>query len=64
MSRHPTTIEPVPEETAWVARAAFASGNPYLTLRDELGPLYQDEDFTALFPACGQPGVPPWRLAW
>jgi transposase len=53
----------VPEETARVAQAAFASGNPYLTLRDQLGTIYQDDDFTALFPACGQPGLPPWRLA-
>ncbi len=25
--------------------------------------LYQDEDFRALYPARGQPGLPPWRLA-
>jgi transposase len=46
-----------------VARAAFPKGNPYLTLRDQLGTIFQDEDFAALFPACGQPGLPPWRLA-
>jgi hypothetical protein len=46
-----------------VAQAAFASGNPYLTFRDTLGTIYQDDDFPALFPACGQPGLPPWRLA-
>ena len=63
MSLQPTPIDPVPEETARVAQAAFASGNPYLTLRDQLGTIYQDDDFTALFPACGQPGLPPWRLA-
>jgi hypothetical protein len=53
MSLQPTPIEPIPEETARVAQAAFASGNPYLTLRDQLGTIYQDDDFTALFPACG-----------
>lgn len=37
--------------------------HPYLTFRGELGPIFQDEDFTALFPTCGQPGLPPWRLA-
>ena len=63
MSLQPTPIEPVPEETARVARAAFASGTPYLTLRDALGTIYQDDDFTALFPAWGHPGLPPWRLA-
>jgi transposase len=63
MSLQPIPIAPVPEETARVARAAFASGNLYLTLRDELGTIYQDDDFVALFPACGQPGLSPWRLA-
>ena len=34
-----------------------------LTLRDHLGPIFQDEDFPTLFPPCGYPGLPPWRLA-
>ena len=63
MSLHPHIIEPVPDETARIAHAAFPKGHPYLTLRDALGPIFQDEDFVALFPACGQPGLPPWRLA-
>jgi transposase len=46
-----------------VAHAAFPKGNPYLTLRDHVGTLFQDEDFAALFPAWGYPGLPPWRLA-
>jgi transposase len=53
----------VPEETTRVARAAFPKGHPYLTFRDALGTIFQDEDFAALFPAWGQPGLPPWRLA-
>ena len=63
MSLRPQPLEPVPADTARVARAAFPKGNPYLTLRDQLGTIFQDEDFTALFPACGQPGLSPWRLA-
>src|SRR5947199_3211105 len=63
MSLHPHVIEPVPEETARVARAAFPKGHPYLTFRDVLGTIFQDEDFLALFPAWGHPGLPPWRLA-
>jgi transposase len=63
MSLHPHGITPVPAETARVARAAFPKGQPYLTFRDALGTLFQDEDFTALFPAWGPPGLPPWRLA-
>jgi transposase len=63
MSLKPQFIQPVPEETARVARAAFPRGTPYLTFRDALGTIFQDEDFAALFPASGQPGLPPWRLA-
>src|SRR5712692_7813900 len=63
MSLHPHIVEPVPEETARVAHAAFPKGHPYLTFRDALGTIFQDEDFTTLFPAWGQPGLPPWRLA-
>jgi transposase len=46
-----------------VAHAAFPRGTPYLTFRDALGPMFQDEDVTALFPTWGQPGLSPWRLA-
>jgi transposase len=41
----------------------FPKGNSYLTLRDELGTLYRDEDFAGLFSKRGQPALPPWRLA-
>ena len=59
----PSPIEPVPEETARVARAVLRKGNPLLKLRDELGAIFQDEDFADLFPKLGQPGLTPWRLA-
>ena len=63
MSLKPAPIQPVPEGTARVARAAFRKGNPLLKLRDELGGIFRDEDFADLFPKLGQPGLPPWRLA-
>ena len=63
MSLKPTPIQAVPDETARVAHAAFPKGNPYLTLRDELGTLFKDDDFATLYPAKGQPGLSPWRLA-
>jgi transposase len=63
MSLKPSPIEPVPEETARIARAAFRKGNPLLKLRDELGPVFADADFADLFPKRGQPGLAPWRLA-
>jgi transposase len=56
-------IQLIPEETIPVARAAFPKGNLYLTLRDKLGSIFQDEDFAGLFPPDGQPALPPWRLA-
>ena len=63
MSLHPTLTGSIPEQTARIAHAAFPKGNPYLTLRDELGTLYRDEDFSELFPIRGQPALSPWRLA-
>jgi transposase len=63
MSLRPHAPDPVPEETARVARAAFPAGTPYTRMRDELGVIYQDEDFAHLFPVRGQPAAAPWRLA-
>ncbi len=63
MSLKPGPIDPVPRQTMRVARAAFPKGNLYLTLRDQLGPIFQDQDFSDLFPKDGQPALPPWRLA-
>jgi transposase len=63
MSLKPMEIPPVPEETARVARAAFPKGTPFLRFRDELGVIYRDEMFAALFPKRGQPATAPWRLA-
>src|SRR5688572_3128488 len=43
MSIQPAPIDPVPDATIHVARAAFPKGNPYLTLRDQLGVIFQDD---------------------
>ena len=63
MSLSPHTIISIPEETVRVARAAFPRGNIYLTMRDQLGTVYEDENFTALFPKRGRPAEAPWQLA-
>lgn len=34
-----------------------------MRMRDELGTLYQNEQFASLFPPQGQPAESPWRLA-
>jgi transposase len=63
MSMHPQPIGPVPEDTARVARAAFPKGNLYMHMRDVLGTIYDDEDFSELFEVRGRPAIAPWRLA-
>ena len=63
MSLTPSIIEPVPEQTVLVARAAFPKGNLYLSMRDELGTLFEDTDFVELFSRRGYPAFTPWRLA-
>jgi transposase len=60
----PMAIEPVPPETARVARAAFPKGHRYLRLADELETLFRDETFVTLFPSHGQPALPPWHVAF
>jgi len=63
MSLHPEPIGAVPAGTVRVARAAFPKGTMATRLRDELSVLYEDEDFRKFYPARGQPGLAPWRLA-
>ena len=53
----------IPEETVRVALAAFPKGNVYMTMRDKLGPLFDDVDFAPLFAWCGQAGISPGLLA-
>lgn len=54
----------IPEETVRVARAVYRRGNPYLTLRDEMGVIFRDETFSALFASSrGRPAESPGHLA-
>src|SRR3954454_14655160 len=63
MSLRPEPVGEIPTETMRVARAVFPKGTVVTRLRDEFDALYQDEDFRTLYPARGQPGLTPWRLA-
>jgi transposase len=63
MSLQAPVVYIVPEDTERVARASFPKGNPYLCLVEELGPLYANAQFAALFPKTGQPALDPARLA-
>jgi transposase len=63
LSLHARKPDPIPEETARVARAAFPDGTLYLRVREALDVIYSDEDFADLLPTRGQPAEAPWRLA-
>ena len=62
MTMHPQTSYLIPSETERVARAAFPTGSPIMRIRDELGMLFADTDFTSLFPQVGQLAISPSRL--
>ncbi|AXK37901.1 IS1182 family transposase [Streptomyces armeniacus] len=63
MSMQPSRPSEVPAETVGVARAAFPKGSLAIRVRNELGPLFCDEEFADLFPARGKPAWSPGRLA-
>jgi len=59
----PRPLPPIPVGTARIARAVFPKGHPYLSAADELGEVFTDAAFAALFPRRGQPAHAPWWLA-
>ncbi|WP_172387833.1 IS1182 family transposase [Streptomyces sp. MNP-20] len=63
MSLRPIPVPPIPEATVRVARAAFRKGCLAMRVRDELGPLFCDEQFVSAFPRRGGPALSPAQLA-
>jgi transposase len=63
MSLHGRSLEPIPEITFRIVKAAFRKGAPAMLIRDELDLAYQDIDFAALFPEQAHGAEAPWRLA-
>ena len=63
MSLKPQGLEPIPQATSRLAHKSSPKGTAIMRLRDALGPIYQDEAFTELFPRRGRPAQAPWRLA-
>ncbi len=55
MSLRAPLVYVIPEQTIEVARAAFPKGNPYMRMRETLGPIYTNPEFAHLFPKTGQP---------
>ncbi|BAL87431.1 hypothetical protein AMIS_22110 [Actinoplanes missouriensis 431] len=62
MSMQPRPWPEVPKQTARMARAAFRKGNLATRIRDELGQVYEDGRFTAVFGVRGRPGISPAQL--
>jgi transposase len=63
----PVGVPEIPVETAVLARRVHPRGADEMRVRDALGPLFGDEDFTAgefadMYPRLGQPGLPPALL--
>jgi transposase len=63
MVLHSHSIKPIPPLTKEIAQKAFPKGNLYMTMRDELGIFYDDEDFAELYSSEGQPALHPGGLA-
>ncbi|MFC8849948.1 MULTISPECIES: IS1182 family transposase [unclassified Micromonospora] len=53
----------IPEQTVVVARAAFPNGSVAMSVRDRLGVVFNDEQFTAAFGVRGAPAESPGALA-
>lgn len=53
----------IPEQTVLVAQAAFPNSNPYMRMRDLLGPIYTNAEFATLFKKEGRPAEAPAHLA-
>ncbi len=63
MSMRPEPIAPVPEDTARVAKAAFPKGSTYIEMRNVLGTIYDDEDFSESSSRCAD-ALPSRRGDW
>lgn len=64
MTLHPVNQWEIPTQTAKIARASFPLGNMYMKMYDELGVLYADREFAALFPSTyGKSAMSPGKLA-
>lgn len=64
MSLKPSDDMTIPADTARVARTIFPKGdNLCIKMRDELGLIFNDEQYRELFGRRGKPGESPGRLA-
>ena len=59
----PKASHEIPDQTREVAWAAFPKGAQLMIMRDELGAIFDDQEFAELFSWTGQPGISPAQLA-
>lgn len=62
MSMRKQGLGPIPENTKQIATKVFRKGNLYMKIADELGEIYDFDDFVDLYPAKGQSAQHPTRL--
>lgn len=41
----------IPKLTRFVGKGALPNGSIFITMRNELGPIFEDEDFADLYPS-------------
>src|ERR671922_956774 len=63
----PVDVPPIPDATAALAWRVHPRGTDEMRVRDALGPLFSDADFTdgplaGMFPELGRPGLSPALL--
>lgn len=63
MSMQSRPLDPIPEQTARIARRTFPKGTLAMLLRDALEGVYSDTAFETLYPRRGREALAPWRLA-
>ena len=64
MSLKPSDNMIIPADTVRVARAIYPRGdNLCIKMRDELGPIFDDEQYRELFGQRGKPAESPGRLS-
>lgn len=64
MTMAPRKQQEIPRDTVELAQAVYPRGNAYMRLRDELGEVFTDEQFSDLYVAQGQAAMAPAVLAW
>jgi transposase len=64
MSLHAHALPPIPADTVRIAQKVFRrKNNRYLVIGDQIGPLFDDVDFSDLYATDGAPAVAPNLLA-